>query len=52
MEKAPFSPGIGKAIKELDYALLGPYTRLIYDNLNKDKAKVIVQLRSSNTKLN
>ena len=41
IEKAPFPPRIGKAIKELDYALPGPHIRLIYDNLDKDDAKVI-----------
>ena len=52
MEKAPFPPGIGKAIKELDHALSDPHTRLIYDNLDKDDAKVIAQLRSGDAKLN
>ena len=51
-EKAPFPPRIGKAIKELDHALPGPHTRLIYDNLDKDDAKVIAQLRSGDAKLN
>ena len=52
MEKAAFPPGIGKAIKELDRALPGPHTKLIYDNLDKDDAKVIAQLRSGDAKLN
>ena len=52
MEKTPFPPGINKAIKELDYTLLGPHTRLIYDNLDKNDAKVIAQLCSGNAKLN
>ena len=52
MEKAPFPSKIGKAIKELDYTLLGPHTWLIYDDLNKNNAKVITQLRSSDAKFN
>ena len=52
IDKAPFPPGVGKTIKELDHALPGPHIRLIYDNLNKDNAKVIAQLRSSDAKLN
>ena len=52
MNKAPFPPGVSKTIKELDHALLGPHTKLIYDNLNKDDAKVIAQLRSGDAKLN
>ena len=43
---------VGKAIKELDHALLGPHTKIIYDNLTKDEAKVIAQLRTGDAKLN
>ena len=43
---------VGKAIKELDHALPGPHTKIIYNNLTKDEAKVIAQLRTGDAKLN
>ena len=32
---------IGKAIRELDCALPGPHTKIIYNNLSKDDARII-----------
>ena len=52
MNKVIFSPRIGKAIKELDYALPGPHTKMIYDGLSKEDAKIIAQLRTGDAKLN
>ena len=46
MKKVALPLGVGKAIKELDCALSGPHTKMIYDNLTKDEAKVIAQLRT------
>ena len=43
---------IGKAIKELDSALPGAYIKMIYNNLSKDKARVIAQLYTGDAKLN
>ena len=52
MKKAALSVGAGKAIKELDYALLGPHTKIIYDKLSKNNAAIIAQLRTGNARLN
>ena len=41
LKKATLPLSRGKAIKELDCALPGPHTKIIYDNLTKDEAKVI-----------
>ena len=43
---------IGKAIRELDCALLGLYTKIIYNNFSKDNARIITQLHTGDTKLN
>ena len=32
---------IEKAIRELNCALLGPHTKIIYNNLSKDNARII-----------
>ena len=42
IKKVALPLGIGKALKELDCALPGPYIKIIYDNLTKDEAKVII----------
>ena len=52
MGKVTLPLRVGKAIKELDRALPGPYTKIIYNNLTKDEAKVIAQLRTGDAKLN
>ena len=52
IKKVTLPPGVGKAIKELDRALPGPHIKMIYDNLTKDEAKVIAQLRTGDAKLN
>ena len=52
MKKVAHSLRVGKAIKELDCALPGPHTRMIYDNLSKDEARILVQLHTGDAKLN
>ena len=52
MKKVTLPLGVGRAIKELDCALPGPHTKIIYDNLTKNKAKDIAQLRTGDAKLN
>ena len=52
MKKVALPLGVGKAIKELDCELPGPHTKMIYDNLTKDEAKVIAQLRTGVAKFN
>jgi hypothetical protein len=43
---------IGKYSKELDAALPGKHTRMLYNNLKRDKAKTLVQLRTGMSQLN
>ena len=53
MKKVALPVRVGKAIiRELDYALPGPHTKIIYDNLSKDDAAIITQLRTGNARLN
>ena len=52
MKKVTLSLRVGKAIKELDHALPGPHTKMIYDNLTKNEGKVIAQMRTGDAKLN
>ena len=44
--------GIGTVIQELDTALPGRHTKLIYDSLKKEDAKILVQLRTGCARLN
>ena len=44
--------GIGKFSKELDIALPGTHTRILYDDLKKKEAKVLAQLRTGMSHLN
>ena len=44
--------GIGKFSKELDKALPGTHTRILYDGLKKKEAKVLAQLRTGMSHLN
>ena len=41
MKKVALPVKAGKAIKELDYALLGPHTKIIHDKLSKNDAAII-----------
>ena len=43
---------VGKFIKEVDKALPGKHTRLLYDDLTKSKSAVLVQLHSGKCQLN
>ena len=43
---------IGKFSKELDTALPGTHTRILYDNLKRKEAKVLAQLRTGMSHLN
>ena len=52
MNKMIFSPRICKVIRELDYTLSGPHTKMIYDGLSKEDVKIITQLRTGDAKLN
>ena len=44
--------GVGKAIRELDTALPGKHTKVIYDFINKRDARILVQLRTGCARLN
>ena len=52
MKKVDLPLRIGKAIRELNCALPGPHTKIIYNNLSKDDARIIAQLRTGDAKLN
>ena len=41
IKKVAFSVEVDKAIKDLDYALLSSYTKIIYNNLSKNNTAVI-----------
>ena len=43
---------IGRAIRELDTALPGRHTKVIYDSLKKKDARILVQLRTGCARLN
>jgi hypothetical protein len=42
----------GQFTRQLDLALPGPHTKLLYDDLDRKKASVLVQLRTGNARLN
>ena len=44
--------GVGKAIRELDTALPGKHTKVIYDFINKRDARILIQLRTGCARLN
>ena len=44
--------GIGKFSKELDIALPGTHTRILYDGFKKKEAQVLAQLRTGMSYLN
>ena len=52
MKKVALPVRAGKAIKELDCALPGPHTKIIYDRISKNDAVIIAQLRTGNARLN
>lgn len=45
-------PGVGKYSKRMDSALPGKHTRDLYDQLNKEEASTLAQLRTGMTRLN
>ena len=51
IKKVAFPVRIGKAIKDLDCALPGPYIKIIYDNLSKNNTAIIAQLHTGNARL-
>src|SRR5438874_5754070 len=44
--------GVGKYTSQVDTALPGKHTRVLYDNLNQQEAKVLAQLRTGMIRLN
>ncbi|KAH9203824.1 hypothetical protein DL95DRAFT_230745, partial [Leptodontidium sp. 2 PMI_412] len=44
--------GVGKYSKEMDTALPGKHTRILYDNLKRKEASVLAQLRTGMARLN
>ena len=42
----------GKFIKQLDRALPGPHTKQLYNGISSEQASILIQLRTSNCKLN
>lgn len=42
----------GRYTKQVDQALPGIHTRKVYDNLNRDEAQILVQLRTGENRLN
>ena len=48
----PIPERIGRYSKEVDTALPGRHTRIIYDNLNRNDARILVQLRTGMIRLN
>ena len=44
--------GVGKAIRELDTALPGKHTKVMYDTIKKRDARILVQLRTRRARLN
>ena len=41
MKKVALHVGVGKTMKELDCALPGPHTKIIYDEFSKNDAAII-----------
>jgi hypothetical protein len=53
IQKTQFDLGHeGKYTKQLDRALPGPYTRRLYNGLNREEAQIVVQLRTNKSRLN
>jgi hypothetical protein len=42
----------GQYTKQLDRALPGPYTRRLYNGLNREEAQIVAQLRTNKNRLN
>jgi hypothetical protein len=51
-ERKELPNGVGKHIRELDTALPGKYTILLYNSLKREEANVLVQLRTGMSRLN
>ncbi|KID81406.1 hypothetical protein MGU_11230 [Metarhizium guizhouense ARSEF 977] len=45
-------PGVGKYSQRIDIALPGKHTRTIYDDLSRQEARILVQLRTGKCRLN
>ncbi|KAJ5215587.1 uncharacterized protein N7498_001994 [Penicillium cinerascens] len=42
----------GQYTRQLDSALPGPHTKMLYDSLNREKASILAQLRTGHARLN
>jgi hypothetical protein len=51
-EKKSLLKGVGEYIKQIDMALLGKHTRILYNSLNQREAKVLAQLQTGMIRLN
>jgi hypothetical protein len=51
-ERQELLSGVGKHIRELDTALLGKHTLLLYNSLKREEANVLAQLRIGMSRLN
>jgi hypothetical protein len=52
MERRELPNGVGKHIRELDTALPGNHSLLLYKSLKREEANVLVQLRIGMSRLN
>ena len=52
IKKVVLPVNIDKIIRKLNYALLSPYTKIIYNKYSKNNIVIIAQLRTDNIRLN